>query len=204
MRGRGGRAVGRAQRDAEPELLAVQDFGEAGGVRRSAEAHDGKGAAEQRVGRVGDRDVVGVDERGRIDGGINGRTACTVRMSYPASSKCVATAWRNVWVVASFVTPAARAAATTLRFTALGCAWCRQLTPVRGSVDGLAEGNTHCQPQSVPVFGYFRALASGKNKPCIPFARSASGSGRTRPRWSRNRSAADRGRIVRWSFPPLP
>src|SRR5262249_40227443 len=42
------------------------------------------------------------------------------------------------------------------------CRWCRCRTPVLGSVECELAGNTHCQPHSRSIPGYFRASASGK------------------------------------------
>ena len=68
--------IGRTQRDAQAEVLAVADFDEPLTVWQSAEPQNRKAAAEERMGRVGDLDDVEVDESGRIDRGINfGRLA---------------------------------------------------------------------------------------------------------------------------------
>src|SRR5688572_13276161 len=56
-------------------------------------------------------------------------SVCTCRTSYPASSRCVAKLWRNVWHVTRFSVPAARAADRTARSSAVGWACHRRRSP---------------------------------------------------------------------------
>ena len=71
--------------------------------------------------------------------------------------------------------PAKRAASLTAFCRLLSCRWWRRITPLRGSIDITALGNTHCQPQARGALGYFIDSASGSqtcngNWPDLPTA----------------------------------
>jgi four helix bundle protein len=69
-------------------------------------------------------------------------------------------------------------------------AWCRRTSPLRGSREKCAAGNTYCQPHSRSAAGYFWLKAYGKYTRPLPSATSKLAEGCSRS------SRADYARFV--------
>ena len=90
------------------------------------------------------------------------RSSCTVRMSWPASSRWVAKLWRRVWQVAGLTIPAgADGLLDRLWRGGLGQVVAADRAPVRGSVDARPV-REEVLPSRFPI-GVGILLAQGVN-----------------------------------------
>jgi hypothetical protein len=127
-------------------------------------------------------------------------SSCTVRMSYPSSSRCVANECRKVCGPTRFVMPPFRAACATAFCKTDSCRWKRVGGPHFGSVQTRDAGNTNCHAHSVGAFGYLRSSANGSTTRPKPRARSASCCRFTNSRWRASGSMTAVGNTVGRSF----
>jgi hypothetical protein len=81
-------------------------------------------------------------------------------MSEPAANICVAKECRKVWQVTRLVVIPAAKVATRKNFrTPIGCKWYLQISPVRGWMQYLGEGNRNAHVGRLYTSGYFLCRA---------------------------------------------
>jgi hypothetical protein len=81
-------------------------------------------------------------------------------MSEPAANICVVNECRKVWQVTRLVVIPAAKVATRKNFrTPIGCKWYLQISPVRGWMQYLGEGNRNAHAGRLYASGYFLCRA---------------------------------------------
>ena len=131
--------------------------------------------------------------------------SCTVRMSYPASSRCVANECRSVWQVTRLVNPAKNDARLTTRSSPAGCACHRDSRPVAGFARFTAEGNRNCHPNSrAPAASCAAPNQERRHQSPRCWACLLSHRCLTRSACRRSPTAADAGNGTARSFCPFP
>lgn len=130
-------------------------------------------------------------------------SAGTVRIPWPASSRCMANGCRNAQWVAGLAMRA-RAGATLDGPPRVFSATCwRPARPLRRSTDTRRKGNRYGQPGPPSAPGYLRADACGGWTRPLPPAGSWPCSTSARPRCRSRRPRRDSGRGTHRSRPPL-